>query len=183
MELLLDKGVAIDLRNKEGRTALMLSASPEKAYPALVKVVRLLLERGAALDYQSHYSKETALIVSCKIGHSEISKLLIEKGANVNHLDHAGQYALLYALKDAVESLSPIPRRLKHSRFKGIYNSMYKVIELLLEKGAKAGVVTGDGETAQIVMKLLIASHFIVSGNGTSNQSLQLLSILHAEAN
>ena len=179
VELLLDKDAAIDLRNKEGKTALMLSASPEcminlrvhnplaieRAYPALVEVVKLLLDKDAALDYQSHYSKETALIVSCKIGQAEISKLLIEKGANVNHLDRAGGYALLYALKDAVETqrtLSQILNRLKHSQFKDIYNIMYEVIELLLEKGAKAGVVTGDGETAQRVMEIY-ASDFIVS--------------------
>ena len=113
VKLLLDKGADIDLRNKEGRTALMLSASLEsliklgldisstirKAYPVYVEVVRLLLEENASLEIQTHHSKETALIATCKAKREEMSKLLIEKGANVNHLDCEGGYALLYAVK------------------------------------------------------------------------------------
>ena len=157
VELLLDKGAAIDLRNKEGRTALMLSSSPEyminlgvhsplaieEAYPALVEVVKLLLEKNAALDYQSHHSKETALIASCKTRQAEISKLLIEKGANVNCLDREGGYALLYAVEYVVSNTFS-------NQFMDIRS--YEVIELLLEKGAAVAVATGDGKSARRIM-------------------------------
>ena len=63
---------------KDGWTALMLAS--DKGH---LKVVKLLLEKGANANAQNN-NGETALMVASEKGHLEIVKLLIEKGANIN---------------------------------------------------------------------------------------------------
>ena len=106
--------------------------------------MKILIEEGAALDLTDTAGR-TALIITCKAGQRELSRLLIEKGANVNHLDHEGGYALLYAVRYYQYNTDT-----RHDRFEGIKNLF--LVELLLEKGAKADAVTRNGETALGIM-------------------------------
>ena len=125
--------------DREGLSALMIAVRSQRS-----KMVKILIEEGAALDLTDTAGK-AALIITCKAGQRELSRLLIEKGANVNHLDHEGGYALLYAVRYYQYNTDA-----QHDRFEVIKNLF--LVELLLEKGAKADAVTRNGETALGIM-------------------------------
>ncbi len=80
--LLLDKGASIDATGRNflaGRTALMAAAGEGKA-----DVVKLLLERGAAVDARIPFGYD-ALIYAGLAERSDIARMLIAKGADIDY--------------------------------------------------------------------------------------------------
>ena len=163
VKMLLVHGAKIDYQNKlehtdssdgnEGLTALMIAA--ERGW---LKAVELLLEEGAVVDLTDSMGR-TALIIACEKGQTDSSKLLVEKKANINHVDCRGGYALLYAVKYAVSDRvsNALLRQFEKiallaKKMLGTEGDTIKIIELLLERGAKADVVADDEETAEKVM-------------------------------
>ena len=106
-----------------------------------------------AIDLTDKTGK-TALIHACGEGKSQLSKFLIEKGADINPLDCVGGNALLHAVKYAADKSIN-----ENSQY---HNDNFQLIELLLEKGARADVMTDNEETAQRVL-LANATFFTVS--------------------
>ena len=78
---LLDAGADIDIQDKFGRTALMLSAAYGRA-----DTVKLLLDAGADIDRSNKYGW-TALMQAAMWGHTGVMELLIQAGADVDIRD------------------------------------------------------------------------------------------------
>ncbi|KAG8226334.1 hypothetical protein J437_LFUL009911 [Ladona fulva] len=118
---LLDFGAPVDHEDADGRTALSVAAlcvpanegyakleqmhangvmGPdisthihERCEPVDLKVVSILLERGAAVDHEDHEGM-TALLVAAFEGHRDVCELLLEYEADVDHSDGAGRTPL-----------------------------------------------------------------------------------------
>jgi ankyrin repeat protein len=113
MRALLEKGADVNAKSRGNTTALMYAASD-----GYTDIVELLLERGA--DVNAKYTGgsidltgasrlytgvppvkreagSTALIYAARHGHTEIVRLLLANGADVNARDGLGKSALMYA--------------------------------------------------------------------------------------
>lgn len=108
-ELLLEFGADIDLQGEDrGYSALMdavLAGSPE--------LVNLFLDRGADPDLQSK-DGQTALVVAVGRNDVEVSRRLVEGGANPDIADKLGfsarKYVALFKKPDLVDLFEGLPR-------------------------------------------------------------------------
>jgi ankyrin repeat protein len=83
MQLLLEKGAEIDLKDTEyGRTPLSWVA--ENGHKA---VIQLLLEKGAEIDSKDKRYGRTPLSWAAKNGRKAVIQLLLEKGADIDSRD------------------------------------------------------------------------------------------------
>jgi N-acyl-D-amino-acid deacylase len=87
-QLLLVRGANVNARASSGRTPLMVAAS----CPASVRVVKLLLEKGA--DARYGHNGYTVLMAAAEGGDAAVVRLLLAKGANVKTANRAGWTAL-----------------------------------------------------------------------------------------
>ena len=153
VDLFLDAGMNPDIRDKYGRTALVLAtregnmevvktllnkgadidARKEGGWTSLtwaasegyMEIVQLLLDSGADADAKDK-SGATALMRAASLGHTEIVTALLDKRADPNKQDHEGWTALMFAA------------------FRGYSGT----VRILLEKGAAPDVESTTGETA-----------------------------------
>jgi len=88
VELLLEKGVKLDMQTYDGWTALMLAANTD--------MVKLLLEKGANVNLQTN-DGWSALMLATDKENVDLVRLLLEKGANVNMQNNTGWCALMDA--------------------------------------------------------------------------------------
>ena len=123
---LLDRGAAVDARDAEGRTPLMVAAAFDSRAVAAVLLARgadplardavdgntpldfaamagqadfarLLLEHGAPLDGRATRNGETPLHYAAFYGRRKVIELFVERGADVNVADYSGVRPLQYA--------------------------------------------------------------------------------------
>ena len=148
----LEKGVDIEYKDKERRTALALAtnkgnelvarlllergADPEfknsrgdtalivAAFSGFLSITQLLLENGADIESSNMYG-DTSIIVAARQGHQSVVRLLLEKGANTESSNMYSDTSIIVAARQGYES----------------------VVRLLLEKGANIESVANDGET------------------------------------
>jgi ankyrin repeat protein len=92
-----------------------------------VESMRALLDAGVNVD-EADGGGVTLLDWAVLANRMEMARLLIERGANVNHVDNNRMTPLLYAA--SIDFGDP------------------RMIELLLESGARADAVTKEGQTA-----------------------------------
>ena len=85
------KGADVNVRNGDGRSALMRSA--KRGYE---DIVRFLLDNGADARARDKNNK-TPLMGAAKKGHVEICRMLVHAGADVNSHDNRGRTALMRA--------------------------------------------------------------------------------------
>lgn len=106
---LLDDGAAIDEEDTCGRTAMWMACREAEH-----KVVKLLLERGAAGDKTTKEDQTPLLMVACgdTWKHIEVCTMLLDHGVDVNKGDARGMTPLM----SAVLSRSTILMRLFISR-------------------------------------------------------------------
>jgi uncharacterized protein len=89
---LLDLGAALEpVERSCGRNALMYACLSGN-----VRLIKLLLEKGAGIDSTDHMGR-TPLMMASSVGKTEIVKLLIECGANIHLRDKSGLNALEWA--------------------------------------------------------------------------------------
>ncbi len=118
--LSLSRKVDMHAKDQYGNTALTLAAEGGHT-----DVVRLLIEKGAAVDAKAK-SGHTALTLAVEGGHTDVVRLLIEKGAAVDAKAKSGHTALTLAVEGG------------HT----------DVVRLLIEKGAAVDAKAKSGHTA-----------------------------------
>ncbi len=102
VQLLLDHGADINILDNLGRSALEYATGAlnwSKTSKA-EQVVKLIIQAGADVNVKSNLGF-TPLIWAARAGNLKITKLLIEKGANVHDTDNDGNDALHYARNPA----------------------------------------------------------------------------------
>ncbi|MBP5698721.1 MAG: ankyrin repeat domain-containing protein [Alphaproteobacteria bacterium] len=121
VQLLISAGTALDIRNADGMTALMLACQGGEAESA-----KLLIEAGADMNVRDNEFGMTALMLACtelpsfayteKVirGQSECVKLLLNAGADPTIKDNKGKMAVDYA-KDWSKHL--IEKEMKNQGF------------------------------------------------------------------
>jgi ankyrin repeat protein len=92
-------------------------------------LVKLLLNKGANPNRWNSEEGFSVLSLSCKLGNYDISKLLIESGADVNGLGDTGFDYIHFPLLHAVES------------------NNIKLVQLLIDNNCKIDVIDKQGET------------------------------------
>ncbi len=143
----------INYRNEDEDTALHLAAVHGR-----VKVVKLLLERGAEVNAKQK-SELTALHLASLNGHTEVVKLLLERDAEVNAKQESGITPLHYSIGEGyievatllVEHGAEVNAKQKNgitplhiASLKG----RTKELGFLLEKGAEVNAKEEQGLTA-----------------------------------
>jgi hypothetical protein len=96
---LLERGADVNVRGKDGETALMIVSWYGKK-----KIAELLIKKGIDLNAKDNFGR-TALMYASWYGHKEIVKLLLEAGADVNAQDKDDITALMYAFKNGDEEI------------------------------------------------------------------------------
>jgi len=117
---LLDRGIAIDARDRLGRTALALAAKEGRG-----RVAELLLARGASLDARA-ISGATPLFFAVEGDHTSVAKLLFTRGADVNLTGSGGSTPLIAAA----------------------FNGNVELLDLFLAKGAAPNALDATGKAA-----------------------------------
>ena len=119
MRMFVEAGADIEKTNRYGENALM-----HAAWKGRVGAVRWLLDRGAKIDREG--SQWSALHYAVFAGHQEVTRLLIERGANVSARSPNGSTVLMMAAREGHEALA----------------------KLLLDSGADAAATNEAGEDA-----------------------------------
>ncbi|MDB4668762.1 ankyrin repeat domain-containing protein [bacterium] len=128
VQLLLEHGADINILDNLGRSALEYATGalnwtePSKAE----QVVKLIIQAGADVNVKSTLGY-TPLIWAARAGNLKITKLLIEKGANVDDTDNDDNNALHYALNPGYKPASTVKR------------NRQSTIRLLRKHGGKTG--------------------------------------------
>ncbi|CAB9513307.1 ankyrin repeat, family A (RFXANK-like), 2 [Seminavis robusta] len=87
IKALLDRGAAVNRRNRVQMTALMLASQRGHAH-----VCRELIYRGAELDSMTA-QRSTSLMLACKRGHMEVVRILVTSGCDLWVTDSRGRTA------------------------------------------------------------------------------------------
>ena len=123
LRLLLDRGVDIEVKDKNGQTPLHRAAEVGNE-----AVVRLLLDKNAKTEEKDHW-RRTALHWAAIEGHEPVARLLIDHWASTDTDDGAGMMALQLAAQ------------------KGHLN----VVRLLFDKGVDVESKDSSGRTALLM--------------------------------
>ncbi len=164
VKLLLEKGADIDTEDESNYTPLHSAA--HNGYP---EVVKLLLQKGVSINSRVEGNEEedeeeegcTALHLAAELGRIEVVELLLQEGADVNAINDYHQTALHLAAESSCEQEEIVRLLLEkgaHVNAKDIKNrntalhlaarrGYAKVVELLLQKGAKSNVRAEEGNT------------------------------------
>ncbi len=93
----------VDLQDDNGKTLLMAAAARGDA-----KMVRALLDRGAALEVKNKHG-ETALAIAAEMRRAEVVQLLIEEGAQIDLIDLGRWSPALPAIQQRPIFTAPLP--------------------------------------------------------------------------
>ena len=102
VKLLLDRGAAVNRRNRVQMTALMLAS--QRGHAAVCQV---LIERGAELNSMTEQNS-TSLLLACKRGHVDVVKTLITAGCDLWIKDSRGRCAREVAQRREIKPLLPL---------------------------------------------------------------------------
>jgi len=119
---LLDRGAAIEGRDREGKTALARAAQAGK-----IKLVTLLLGKGAEINAHS-VNGSTPLFLAAEADRPPVVQTLLERGADPNVPGRSGLTALAAAA----------------------YNGSEGTVDLLLKHGANPNAIDEDGKGAMV---------------------------------
>lgn len=185
-ELITLYGVSPNKEDKKGRTPLYYACMSKN-----IKLIEFLIKYGADVNYVNRYGDSILLLlffnvpfegcgnirhdnhVHIEIGfsyeerdYSDVIKLLIKHGADVNIKDNKNQSLLLYAANSNFSELMEIciesganvniNIRAKYNTtplFLTVYNDNYHMTKLLLEKGADTNVKNNRGDTPLLIAR------------------------------
>ncbi|KFA79048.1 hypothetical protein S40288_08774 [Stachybotrys chartarum IBT 40288] len=123
MKLLLDNGANPNVRDKTGKTAVMLASV--KGYNL---ILGLLLDRGAEIDTKNDEG-DTPILLTLQRGYLETVKLLIERGADINIKNEMGRTAVMLASVHGYRT----------------------IVELLLDRGAEIDAKNKEGDSSLLL--------------------------------
>lgn len=98
LEPFLQRGVPINAKDKEGRTALMIAAQSVRNDVPGAEAVAHLVAKGADINFQDNRGR-TALMYAAEQGRFEIVKILLNKNAAIDARDKEGKTALMIAVQ------------------------------------------------------------------------------------
>jgi hypothetical protein len=124
VKALLQIGADFNEQDEQGRSALMLAACH-----GYTEIARLLLAEGADAN-GCRSNGMTPLMYAANGNHAETARLLVESGADVNAADDSNWTALHHAAQ---------------------FTDGAEIMRLLIERGARTGVMTTDGDTAMSI--------------------------------
>jgi uncharacterized protein len=120
--VLLDRGAAIDAKDREGATALGRAAQAGK-----IAVAALLLDRGANVNTRA-VDGSTPLFYAAEADRAAMARLLLDRGADPNLPGRKGVRPLAAAA----------------------YNGSAEGVELLLKRGADPNALDDEGKSAMV---------------------------------
>jgi len=128
-----------------------------------LQTVRLLIDKGANINYKNPSTGETPLIRAAKAGHEDVVKLLLEKGASVAQTDNTGGSVVTWACRKGfvgtlkilidhgltLEDSNQFPPLLVASSFGSI-----DVIRFLISKKFDVNIQDDQGRTPLIMASI-----------------------------
>ena len=151
VQLLLEKGAALDARNASNQTPLLYAS-----YAGFRRVVELLISKGAVVQYQDTNGR-SPLHYAAREGHPEVVEILLGHGGDPALRDGQGLTPLAYAVSRnktaVVETLmrltkvdpgSPEGSMVLHS---AASQGNEALVSSLLERGADPGRPSPNGDT------------------------------------
>jgi hypothetical protein len=156
---LLDEGLDVNGKNKNGWSALMVAASRGNR-----EMLNLLIEKGAAVD-EKNAQGQTPLIFAAHWGHANAVRLLIERGANVNLQMNDGWTALIDSIgmshtevaKILIKSGADMNVKAENgwtALMAAAYTNNAEIVNLLIENGADVNARDDMNRTALDVAKM-----------------------------
>ena len=160
VETFLENGEAVDSRDKDGDTALIIAA-----HQGHLHVVKLLVERGADIEAKDS-DGDSVLMNACNQGASKVVAFLLENRANIYARDVDGRTCLQYACSSGdLDTVKTIIGKCvgKGSKIKGIntrdndgytplmygvWKMHFDVVNYLLQNGADIYAQASYGNTA-----------------------------------
>lgn len=156
VEILLDSGIDINIKDKQGNTPLFSVAQNSKG----LVVAKLLLQREANIHAKNDITGCTALHIAAEYANLEIAELLLDSGANPNAKDDNGNTPLHYVMERASEEMA----------------------KLLLNYGADPNIKNDDGESPIEASKYLWRSDvhdiFMTHAKVSESSTMDYLDIL-----
>jgi hypothetical protein len=156
---LLDEGLDVNGKNKNGWSALMIAASQGN-----MEMLKLLIEKGAAVD-EKNAQGQTPLIFAAHWGHTDVVRLLIEQGVNVNLQMNDGWTALIDSISmDHTEVAKILIQSGADMNAKGnngwsalmaaAYKNNGEIVNLMIENGADLNARDDMNRTALDIAKM-----------------------------
>lgn len=141
-----------------------------------INKVKEYIENNGDVNRPFDYKNETALLITSSLGHFHIVELLVNHGANVNGCDNEGNSALMLAanggyfniveylilkganVNSSDNKMETVLMKTVLAQIKGFTDNHAKILNFLLEKGARINDVDKYGWTAlfSAVFKLSI---------------------------
>jgi ankyrin repeat protein len=153
VEELLNKGVDINSKGTDGRSALFCAA--EIGNCAMAK---LLLERGVDANKADNEKNITPLLIATQYGYYDMVEVLLEHNAKTNLSDingitplyiaaQNGNYRLAELLLGKGAEIDSPNKRGATPLYIAAQNGFFKIVELLLDQGAKIELANNEGVT------------------------------------
>jgi len=151
---LINKGVALDVKNKDGRNALFEAIRK----PNNIELINLLIEKGANINIKDNggYDILQEAIIQSR---DDLVMVLLEKGVDINYVDNNGSTVLHLAVERGDKELTKlllgkgikINTLDKYGRTPLQYAVSYgenEICKLLIQNGANINIKDKDGNTA-----------------------------------
>src|SRR4030095_949380 len=145
IELILEKGARINMRNQYGNTALIVATMLDN-----YNVMELLCKYNADISIQNN-NKETALRKAVEKNNLMMMNLLLKNNTFINIKNGNGCTLLMVSVhnNNNLFDLIKVNSQKDWQSF-GYLLDYFSMTELLLEKGADPNIVDNDGDTALI---------------------------------
>jgi ankyrin repeat protein len=157
-QFLLERNADVSIRNDSGATALIVASEKRSSRSAVLPIIEILLDKGAAVDAQDHQGY-TALMNAAWHGWGELVHVLLERGVAVDKKDEKGRTALHFASNNA--DVGIVLAVLDHAADVNVQDRLgmtplmqaarsgnANIISLLLERAALINTADVNGKTA-----------------------------------